>query len=98
MKIQDESYAVDRCRSSLKWEDTSADNGDGAGYFTGTITTPDGMVDAYSQRGAGRDYSVIWFAYRGRQYRRCFTGKFYSARGLATIAGRFTFAIVRSVK
>lgn len=64
-------------------------NGFGLGYEIGTMVTPYGNVNIYSQ---GDDksihYTELGFAYEGCQYTRTWRKRF-SKRGLAILASRF---------
>lgn len=56
-------------------------------YLSGTVTTPHGSVFVYSKPGTDA-HSTLQFVTHGRIYRRRIR-RFYSKRGLVTMAKRF---------
>lgn len=90
--VRDWSYAISKTWSRLTDNETTCHDGSVLEWTKGTVLTPDGVVDVYSQPGANA-YSSYEAVVYGRHYIR--TESIHrNHRGLAIQAGRFIREIV----
>ena len=89
LRIDDDNYKISNVWSNITFDKEWH-------YFTGTVFTPLGMIDVYSQdsfRGSNPS-TTLRFTYKGRMYHR-YINRAYTARGLAILAHRFAKEIVK---
>lgn len=86
MKTSDWSWQVSRTVSRISARPTS----NGESYIAGLVLTHHGYVDAdcWEDR-KGIVMTSLSMMIDGREYRRSITGKMYTKRGLAIMAGKF---------
>ena len=83
MKRADESYSLGgRCWSRIRCNQPG-------GWYSGSVVTPNGQVDVYSESSERLKVTFLTMAFGGRVFRRRIDRSF-TARGLAVVAGKFS--------